>query len=55
MDNVFSYFFAIGAGLTFGVSIVLLPALWIYKKLGKRGVKDASESFTATRRKYNSP
>lgn len=38
MDNVFSYFFAIGAGLTSGIAIIVLPILWFARR--KEGVKN---------------
>lgn len=42
MEGVFSYFVAIGAGLTTGVVAVLLPSVWLYHKIkGKgKGVKN---------------
>jgi thiaminase len=36
MQNVFSYFVAIGSGLATGIVIVLAPCYWIYKKLENR-------------------
>lgn len=43
LENVFSYFFAIGAGLTFGIAIVLLPGIWIYNNLRKRVDRNVSK------------
>lgn len=42
MDAVFSYFVSIGAGLTTGVVVVLLPSAWLYSKIkrGKGGKAD---------------
>lgn len=37
MENVFSYFFAIGAGLTMGVIVVALPGYWLLNKISKGG------------------
>jgi hypothetical protein len=31
--NVFSYFVAIGAGLSFGIAVVFLPSFWLFNKL----------------------
>jgi hypothetical protein len=36
MQNVFSYFVAIGSGLATGIVIVLVPCYWIFKKLENR-------------------
>jgi hypothetical protein len=36
MENVFSYFVAIGSGLATGIVIVAAPSYWLYKKLGNR-------------------
>jgi hypothetical protein len=38
MDNVFYYFVAIGAGLTTGIILVLLPSYWAFNKLKNRRV-----------------
>lgn len=38
-SDVFFYFIAIGAGLTFGVSGVAIPALLLYNKLKDRGAR----------------
>ncbi|WP_258525930.1 hypothetical protein [Paenibacillus sp. YN15] len=42
MENVFSYFFAIGSGLTLGVVAVILPAYWLLNKMkgGKTNVRN---------------
>lgn len=41
MEGVFSYFVAIGAGLTTGVVVVLLPSVWLYKKMmNRKGAKN---------------
>lgn len=37
VEAVFSYFFAIGSGLMLGVAVVVLPGLWIIKKISNRG------------------
>lgn len=37
MEGVFSYFVAIGAGLTTGIVVVLLPVAWIYQKIKRKG------------------
>lgn len=36
---VFLYFVSIGAGFTFGVASIGLPAFWLYKKIKNRGDK----------------
>lgn len=38
--DVFSYFMAIGSGLSLGVAVVVLPGLWVAKKImTKKGAK----------------
>lgn len=37
MEQVFSYFVSIGAGLTLGVALVALPIYWIVQKVKNRG------------------
>lgn len=40
MENVFSYFFAIGSGFALGVSVIVLPVMWlVQKKKGKKRVE----------------
>lgn len=40
MENVFSYFFAIGSGFALGVGVIVVPGIWIVKKvLDRRGGK----------------
>jgi len=37
MEDVFSYFVSIGAGLSFGLSLGAVPALAIWRYLKRRG------------------
>lgn len=38
--DVFSYFMAIGSGLSLGIAVVVLPGLWVAKKImTKKGAK----------------
>ncbi|SFT00479.1 hypothetical protein [Paenibacillus sp. 453mf] len=38
--DVFSYFFAIGAGLTLGVAVIVLPSTYLVKRIIKGGKKN---------------
>lgn len=37
MENVFSYFFSIGVGVSFGLSVGAIPALIVWKYLKRKG------------------
>lgn len=41
LENVFGYFLAIGAGLTMGIAIVLIPSFMVYNKFsgGRKNVR----------------
>lgn len=41
MDNVFSYFFAIGSGFALGAAVVVLPSFWVIKRFITGGKKHA--------------
>lgn len=36
MENVFFYFFVIGAGLTAGIGFMILPIFWIKNKMNSK-------------------
>jgi hypothetical protein len=45
LENVFSYFMAIGSGLAAGLVIILIPSYMIFKKLQRGGKKDARKTY----------
>lgn len=40
LENVFSYFVAIGSGLTFGIAIVAIPGILLIRKWTKDGARN---------------
>lgn len=40
MESVFSYFIAIGSGLSLGIAMVFLPSVWLFKKINAKGVRE---------------
>lgn len=40
MEGVFSYFVAIGAGLTTGIAVIFLPVAWLLNKMKRKGGKE---------------
>ena len=36
VENVFQYFFMIGAGLALGMAVIVLPAIWLVGRMKQR-------------------